>query len=75
MAELRHPFLVNMIYAFQDRDNLFLIMDLMPGGDLRYQIGRYESFPERIVKFFICCILVGLEYMHMNNVIHRDIKP
>lgn len=35
-------------------------MDLMRGGDLRYQIGKYGTFPEHIVKFFICCILIGL---------------
>lgn len=75
LAQLRHPFLVNMIYAFQDRDNLYLIMDLMPGGDLRYHTGKYGSFPEHIVKFFVCCIILGLEYMHANNIIHRDIKP
>lgn len=40
LRELKHPFLVNMIYAFQDRTNLYLIMDYMPGGDLRFQIGR-----------------------------------
>ncbi len=57
---MRHPFLVNMVYAFQDRDNLYLIMDLMPGGDLRYQIGREGRFPEHIVKFFVACIIVGL---------------
>lgn len=45
LAELKHPFLVNMNYAFQDRENLYLIMDIMPGGDLRYQIGRYHKFP------------------------------
>ena len=64
-----------MVYAFQDRENLYLIMDLMPGGDLRYQIGKFGAFPEHIVKFFVCCIIIGLEYMHTNNVIHRDIKP
>jgi len=40
LSSLKHPFLVNMFYAFQDRDNLFLVMDIMPGGDLRYHIGR-----------------------------------
>lgn len=64
-----------MIYAFQDRDSLYLIMDLMPGGDLRYQIGKHEIFPEHIVKFFVCCIIIGLEFIHNNNIIHRDIKP
>jgi serine/threonine protein kinase len=53
-----------MVYAFQDRMNLYLIMDYMPGGDLRFQIGRVEFFPENVVKFFVCCILLSLKYMH-----------
>lgn len=35
-----------MIYAFQDFDNLYLIMDLLTGGDLRYHISRYKKFTE-----------------------------
>jgi len=35
-----------MIFSFQDRDNLYLIMDLMKGGDLRYHIGRMRRFSE-----------------------------
>jgi len=46
LSSLKHPFLVNMFYAFQDRDNLFLVMDIMPGGDLRYHIGRQRRFTE-----------------------------
>lgn len=34
-----------MVYAFQDRLNLYLVMDYMPGGDLRFQIGRCDRFP------------------------------
>ena len=64
-----------MIYAFQDRLNLYLVMDYMPGGDLRFQIGQHERFPEHIVKFFVSCIILSLQYMHDNNVIHRDLKP
>ena len=41
-----HRFLVNMVFAFQDRDNLYLVMDLMTGGDLRYHIGRMRRFTE-----------------------------
>ncbi|KRX10940.1 Protein kinase-like domain [Pseudocohnilembus persalinus] len=72
---LKHEFLVNMQYAFQDRDNLYLVMDIMYGGDLRYHIGRQRRFNEEQTKFFVCCIFSGLQYLHLNNIIHRDIKP
>lgn len=35
-----------MVNAFQDRENLYLVMDLMTGGDLRYHIGRQRRFSE-----------------------------
>lgn len=43
LADLYSPFLVNMHFAFQDRDTLYLVLDLMEGGDLRYHIGN-KSF-------------------------------
>jgi len=35
-----------MQYAFQDNENLYLIMDLLTGGDLRYHISRQKKFSE-----------------------------
>ena len=75
LSFLHHPFLVNMHYAFQDYDNLYLVMDLLSGGDLRYHISRYRRFSEEQTRFFIACMVYTLEYIHSNNVIHRDIKP
>lgn len=75
LAMLKHPFIVNMQYAFQDYLNLFLVMDLVPGGDLRFHMGKHRSFNEQQTKFIVCCVLMGLEYLHINCVIHRDIKP
>ena len=77
-------FLINMNYAFQDREDLYLVCDLLTGGDLRFHIGKRKRFNEEqtskvlscyCLEFMVACICVGLEYMHNNGVIHRDIKP
>jgi serine/threonine protein kinase len=64
-----------MNFCFQDRENLYLVMDLLTGGDLRFHIGKHRRFTEIQSKFFICCVILSLEYIHSNNIIHRDIKP
>ena len=50
LAQLKNPFIVNMYYAFQDRENLYLVMDYLSGGDLRYHICRHRRFSEEITR-------------------------
>ena len=75
LSKLHHSFIVNMIYSFQDNDFLYLVMDLLPGGNLRYHLCLKRRFNEKQNKFLIGCILVGLEYIHSQCILHRDIKP
>ena len=75
LSHLKHPFIVNMNYAFQDFENLYLVMDLLTGGDLRYHICCHKKFDEEQVRFFLSNIVIGLEYIHSKNILHRDIKP
>ena len=76
MLELmNHPFIINMHFSFQDNDNLYIAMDLLTGGDLRYHICKHKKFFEEQTKFFIACIILSLDYIHTNNILHRDLKP
>ena len=75
LKKLRNDFIVNIYYAFQDKDNLYLVIDFLSGGDLRYHVSRYHAFSEEQTRFFISCIIQGLSHIHSNNIIHRDIKP
>ena len=75
LSNFRHPFIINMIYSFQDSDNLYLVMNLVTGGDLRYQMTKMSTFSENQSKFLIACLVLGLEAIHANDIIHRDIKP
>ncbi len=64
-----------MHYAFQDRENLYLVIDIMQGGDLRYHFAKHRKFTEEQTKFFMACMLLCLEFLHSKSILHRDIKP
>jgi serine/threonine protein kinase len=75
LEEIEHPFIVNLRYAFQDDENMFMVIDLMMGGDLRYHLDRLGGFNEEMVRFFAAEISCALNYLHNKNILHRDLKP
>ncbi|KAM9677738.1 serine/threonine-protein kinase 32B isoform 2-T2 [Trichechus inunguis] len=75
MQSLEHPFLVNLWYSFQDEEDMFMVVDLLLGGDLRYHLQQNVHFTEGDVKLYICELALALEYLQRCHIIHRDIKP
>ncbi|CAO3665727.1 unnamed protein product [Rhizopus stolonifer] len=69
-----HPLIVNLRYAFQDDENLFMVLDLMLGGDLRFRLEK-SCLPEHHVQFYSAQVALALNYLHQKNIVHRDIKP
>lgn len=75
LLSLYHPFIVNMYCTFQDKNNLYMLMDYLPCKDLRYHMKRHITFNEEQLKFLTACVIEGLDYIHSKNIVHRDIKP
>ncbi|KAJ5460507.1 Serine/threonine-protein kinase 32B [Penicillium daleae] len=74
LEHLNHPFLCNLRYSFQDMEYIYIVVDLMNGGDLRFHISR-KSFTEEAVRFWMAELACALRYIHSQGIIHRDLKP
>ncbi|NXI33558.1 ST32A kinase, partial [Sterrhoptilus dennistouni] len=75
MQGLEHPFLVNLWYSFQDEEDMFMVVDLLLGGDLRYHLQQNVRFREGTVKLFICELVLALDYLQSRHIIHRSARP
>jgi protein-serine/threonine kinase len=70
-----HSWIVRLHYAFQDIDNLYLVLEYMGGGDLLTLLVDRDTFSESMTKFYISEMVLALQATHALGFIHRDIKP
>mmetsp|Transcript_26830 Transcript_26830/g.35241 ORF Transcript_26830/g.35241 Transcript_26830/m.35241 type:complete len:382 (+) Transcript_26830:360-1505(+) len=77
LRDMRHRFICNIHFAFQDERYLYLVMDVALGGDLRFHLNhaKQHCFDEERTKFYIASLILALEYVHSLCILHRDIKP
>ncbi|XP_060698381.1 serine/threonine-protein kinase 32C [Hemiscyllium ocellatum] len=75
LQEIEHVFLVNLWYSFQDEEDMFMVVDLLLGGDLRYHLQQNVQFTEDAMKLYICEMALALDYLQSQHIIHRDVKP
>ncbi|KAM3582974.1 hypothetical protein VKS41_004730 [Umbelopsis sp. WA50703] len=75
LEQIEHPNIVNLRYAFQDDENMFMVLDVMLGGDLRFHLDRSGYFREDEVRFIVAELSLAIHYLHEHNIVHRDIKP
>jgi len=75
LAEADNEWVVKLYYSFQDRDNLYFVMDYIPGGDLMSLLIKYGIFQESLAQFYISELVCAVDSVHKMGFIHRDIKP
>ncbi|KAG2469871.1 PKN2 kinase, partial [Polypterus senegalus] len=69
----QHPFLVNLFACFQTPEHVCFVMDYSPGGDLMMHI-HSNVFSEKRARFYAACVVLGLEFLHINKIVYRDLK-
>ena len=75
LARLKHPHLVNVTDFFRERENDYLVMELVQGESLADRIARKGPLPEKHVLHWAHQLLQALGYCHQGGIIHRDVKP
>jgi len=75
LAEVSHPFILSLRFAFQTTEKLYLVTDYCPGGELFFHLKRMRYFPEAMMRFYAAQIALALEYLHSKHIIYRDLKP
>ena len=75
LAVSKSPFVVKLFYSLQSKEQIYLIMEYMIGGDLKSLLYNMCYFDQRMAVFYLSEIAIALGYLHLHGIIHRDIKP
>ncbi|XP_071880379.1 citron Rho-interacting kinase isoform X15 [Anas platyrhynchos] len=76
LSQNTSPWIPQLQYAFQDKKNLYLVMEYQPGGDLLSLLNRYEDhLDEAMVQFYLAELVLAIHSVHQLGYVHRDIKP
>lgn len=75
LADVRHPFVVKLHYAFQTEGKLYLILNFLRGGDLFHRLSKEVMFTEEDVKFYLAELALALGHLHTLGIMYRDLKP
>jgi len=75
LAAVESPFVVNLKYAFVSDTDVFLILDLMTGGDLSFHLAQKKRFSKPEAQYYSARIMLGCQALHDKKYVYRDLKP
>ncbi|XP_058112174.1 mitogen-activated protein kinase kinase kinase NPK1 [Magnolia sinica] len=74
LRNLSHPNIVRYLGTAREEESLNILLEFVPGGSISSLLGKFGSFPEAVIRNYTKQLLLGLEYLHRNGIMHRDIK-
>lgn len=75
LRTLKHPNVVQLVEAYEDKTGYIIVTMLCRGGELFDRVVKQGSFSEKNAAAIVRDLMKALAYCHQNNVVHRDIKP
>ncbi|XP_010463283.1 PREDICTED: probable serine/threonine protein kinase IRE3, partial [Camelina sativa] len=75
LINARNPFVVRFFYSFTCSENLYLVMEYLNGGDFYSMLRKFGCLDETNARVYIAEVVLALEYLHSEGVVHRDLKP
>lgn len=73
-SKIDHPHIITVKELLEDEKHVFIVMELMPGGDLLSRVLELNAFVERDAAHVIKQTLLALNFMHGQKITHRDMK-
>jgi len=74
LQRINHKNIVKLIDICDTKDTLFIVMELMEGGELYEEIVKRKSFTEKDASYIMFQLFSALEYLHEKEIVHRDLK-
>ncbi|OLL24269.1 Serine/threonine-protein kinase sid2 [Neolecta irregularis DAH-3] len=75
LTAAKSPWLVKLLYAFQNEASIYLAMEYVPGGDFRSLLNSTAHMADSYARFYAAEMLAAVDDLHRLGYIHRDLKP